>query len=76
MAQNFKEVAHLRTNQEKFNEGWERIFGPRKLHEHDAIPGETKDLQQVQEFQVQESTETSDMEERREGQCYSLGDIL
>ena len=24
------EVAHLRTNQDKFNEGWERIFGKKE----------------------------------------------
>lgn len=76
MAQYLREKAHLNTNREKYNEGWERIFGPRKLHEHDAIPGETESEQQVQGLQVQESTETSDLEERREGQCYSLGDIL
>lgn len=33
MAQTFRENAHLRTNQEKFNEGWDRIFG-KKEKEH------------------------------------------
>lgn len=27
MAQTFKETAHLRVDQEKFNEGYERIYG-------------------------------------------------
>lgn len=30
MAQSFRENAHLRTDQEKYNEGWDRIFGKKK----------------------------------------------
>lgn len=30
MAQNFKETAHLKTDQEKYSEGWDRIFGKKK----------------------------------------------
>ncbi len=31
MAQTFKETAHLRVDQEKFNEGYERIYGKKDV---------------------------------------------
>lgn len=33
MARSFKETAHLNTDKEKFNEGWDRIFKNKKNKE-------------------------------------------
>lgn len=33
MAQKFKEVAHLRTDMEKYSEGYDRIFGKKNVDE-------------------------------------------
>lgn len=45
MAQTFKETAHLRVNQEKFNEGYERIYGKKDTN---------KDVEQNEEAKVKE----------------------
>lgn len=47
MAQSFKENAHLRTDQEKFNEGWDRVFGKKKRYACDDC-GEQDNMNHIQ----------------------------
>lgn len=45
MAQTFKETAHLHTNVEKYNEGYERIFGKKDAQKESEQPVQNEELQ-------------------------------
>ena len=50
MAQKFKEVAHLRTNLEKYGENYDRIFGKK-----DSEEVESHSIRKSLEFEVEEN---------------------
>lgn len=54
------EKAHLRSNQELYGEGWERIFGrkDKSLHAETSCQEEESSERQVSEFQVSEESST------------------
>lgn len=47
MAQKFKEVAHLRTDLDKYSEGYDRIFGKKNVEEpkKEEVPAPNEDAE-------------------------------
>lgn len=60
------ERAHLRTNQEAFNEGYDRIFGTKSksLHVETSDKTEEHGECEIQEFQIPESIERFERQEK------------
>lgn len=56
MAQSFKETAHLRTDPEKFSEGWNRIFGKK---ETDELENDLKNNQESKDKEKKDEQNTN-----------------